>query len=327
MIKALTNFREESGGALVLVAISMVALLGFTAIVIDAGRLFITKSQLQNALDAGVLGGAQGLLVSTAHAESIAIEIADKNGYVLENSEVKAETKQYIEAKKTVTVPMTFAKIINIPTASVTAKAKAIVAPLKKARGIAPIAISKDLIPEGPDGTNLLCTKEILTDEEKQNQPNSGQHSPGNCGFLSLTGAEGEQINLKEALLNGGTYSTDDEPLTTKPGGITQAKGPIDELIKMDESAGRTHCEDYTTADNSCKRVIYVVVIDSWDGINGTKQVDVVGFAAYWIEGYDFTGQDKYLKGRIIDTISPGEIEEMIGEWDDNLLYGVTLSE
>ena len=53
------NLKDESGATVVIVALFMVVLLGFAALAIDGGRLYLEKSELQKALDAAVLAGAQ----------------------------------------------------------------------------------------------------------------------------------------------------------------------------------------------------------------------------------------------------------------------------
>ncbi|PWB54693.1 MAG: hypothetical protein C3F18_06590 [Nitrosomonadales bacterium] len=68
--------RSKQGGAVMLmVAFSLVAFFAFAALVFDLGRLYIVKSQLQNAADAGALRGARelnglpdGLIAAAANA-------------------------------------------------------------------------------------------------------------------------------------------------------------------------------------------------------------------------------------------------------------------
>lgn len=50
--------KEEDGQSLVMVALLLTVLLGFSALVIDVGTLYVTKAQLQSAADAGALAGA-----------------------------------------------------------------------------------------------------------------------------------------------------------------------------------------------------------------------------------------------------------------------------
>jgi hypothetical protein len=53
--------RDDSGTVMVLCAFLLVALLGFAALAIDIGHLYVVKNELQNAADAGVLAGANHL--------------------------------------------------------------------------------------------------------------------------------------------------------------------------------------------------------------------------------------------------------------------------
>ena len=69
--------KEEDGQSLVMVALLFVVLLGFSALVIDVGMLYVTKAQLQNAADAGALAGAAVPLSDTIEE---AEEYARSNG-------------------------------------------------------------------------------------------------------------------------------------------------------------------------------------------------------------------------------------------------------
>jgi hypothetical protein len=51
----------ERGAAMVLVAISMVALIGFVALAVDLGYLLVTRNEVQNVADASALAGARAL--------------------------------------------------------------------------------------------------------------------------------------------------------------------------------------------------------------------------------------------------------------------------
>lgn len=55
-------FLDQSGAISVLIALSIVVLLGMGALAIDVGHLSVVKSELQKAADAGALAGARGLV-------------------------------------------------------------------------------------------------------------------------------------------------------------------------------------------------------------------------------------------------------------------------
>ncbi|PLS06926.1 TadE/TadG family type IV pilus assembly protein [Neobacillus cucumis] len=306
LLQRLLKLKDESGAAIVIAAIFMVALLCFTALAIDGGRVYLEKAKLQKALDAAVLAGAQGLRISDSQARSIANDVSEKNGYTESNISITSDsikaTKQII-ATKQVTVPMTFAKVIGFSNVTVGASAKAMIAPLKKAGGIAPIAIEKKDV---PSATIINC-----------GASNPGSQS-GNCGYLRIDGTGA--TDLGEAIKNGLTYEVG-TPVTTETGQNTGPVGSaIDFLINSD--AAKPNCQSPDTADHSCKRVITIVVIDTWDGVKGHDNVNVIGFASYWIDKYE----DKKLYGKFIKMVSPGEIGSST-EIGDYQLYGVKLVE
>lgn len=55
---------DKKGVTAVVVAIAMVALIGFAAIAVDLGYLYIVKGELQNAADSGALAGARVLYIN-----------------------------------------------------------------------------------------------------------------------------------------------------------------------------------------------------------------------------------------------------------------------
>jgi Flp pilus assembly protein TadG len=305
-MKSFLNFaklRDESGGVLVFVALFMVVLLGFAALAIDGGRLYTEKSKLQKALDASVLAGVQGLRTSQYRAIEIAIDVSDKNGFKVSNSELTFPSNS-IKATKQVNVPLTLAKVIGINSTTISATATAKVAPLTKASGIAPIVIDKANI---PSATILNCG---------ETNPGTLQ---GNCGYLK------SDDNLRDAFVNGSTYEVEKTAFTDPGGSVGQVRDAIDYIINSD--ASKPHCQSASTADNLCKRVVTVAVIENWTDINGKEvtgksEVRIIGFAAYWIEKYE----DKKLYGQFIKMISPGEMGSGtgIGEYG---LYGVKLVE
>ncbi|WP_286229609.1 TadE/TadG family type IV pilus assembly protein [Neobacillus mesonae] len=301
----LLNLRDESGATLVIVALSMVALMGFATLTIDGGRLYSEKSKLQKAMDATVLAGAQGLRTSQARARELAEEVSDKNGFKVSASEVTFPAGDSIKAKKELNVPMTFARVIGINDATVSATATAKVAPLTKASGIAPIVIEESNI---PSATVLNCG---------ETNPGTLQ---GNCGYLQSAAS-----NIREGLENGATYEVGKTVWTDPGGSVGQVDQAVEYLINSDSD--KPHCQSASTADNLCKRVITVVVIEEWKDVNGKEvkgksELKVKYFASYWLEKYE----DKKLYGKFIKMIAPGEIGSGtgIGEYG---LYGVKLIE
>lgn len=84
-MKTGTSLKCRQGGAVaIMVGFSMVILVGFLAMVIDLGHLYLTKTELQNAADAAALAGAKELNSSAAgvtNAINKAVDIAHRNSY------------------------------------------------------------------------------------------------------------------------------------------------------------------------------------------------------------------------------------------------------
>ena len=84
---ALACLRSERGQSLVLAALAMVAMLGFAALAIDVGYWFSQRGEVQKAVDAAALAGAQELPDDYVMAESKAREYLTKNGVSTSNGD------------------------------------------------------------------------------------------------------------------------------------------------------------------------------------------------------------------------------------------------
>ena len=67
---------KQSGVVMILFAVSMVVLIGFMALVIDLGRTYVVRTELQNAADAAALAGAKELK-QTATGVANAVDFAN----------------------------------------------------------------------------------------------------------------------------------------------------------------------------------------------------------------------------------------------------------
>ncbi len=84
---------EERGAVAIVVALLLVVILGFAALVIDLGWLFVVNSEIQNGADAGALAGVVELALNdTSAAENTAIRYAtDLAQYRLNDPAPKAD--------------------------------------------------------------------------------------------------------------------------------------------------------------------------------------------------------------------------------------------
>ncbi|MBZ0096451.1 MAG: Tad domain-containing protein [Sulfuricella sp.] len=91
-MKTGASLKNRQGGAVaVMVGIGMVMLVGFLALVIDLGHLYIAKTELQNGADAAALAGAKelkGTALGVTSAIAMTQQLAGKNYYDLGSKKI-----------------------------------------------------------------------------------------------------------------------------------------------------------------------------------------------------------------------------------------------
>ncbi len=213
--------KAESGYILVTVAILLIVLLGFTALAVDVGMLYVSRTQSQRAADAGALAGAFTFVLNPdlsdqpARAILEAKKVATRNtamGTTITDAQV-TPTVEVPERRVTVTIqrnePTFFAKILNIDSANVgvTAVAEA-AANATSASCVKPWFIPNTVMSNKTpcDACNnssppeLLAAGGVVTDWAKNNQfgqpmtvkPQQGQGggsiAPGQYYLVQVTG-------------------------------------------------------------------------------------------------------------------------------------------
>src|SRR5690349_25026251 len=94
----------ETGQALVLFAVGLVAFCGLVGMSVDIGKMVFTRTDVQKIADASALAGAQDLPGSTANATTSANSYATKNGassntvtFGSGNTTIKVKATRHIE--------------------------------------------------------------------------------------------------------------------------------------------------------------------------------------------------------------------------------------
>ncbi len=278
----------EQGSVLPLVAMMIVAVFGMASLVLDLGALYISKQHLQGAVDAGALAGADALLQGSGVASATANQIAMGNvqGASYQIS-VDTDTNTVTVAGSQ-TVPLWFAHAFGTTTGQVHAEATAQIGTLTGGTGIVPIGV--------PDQTLVYGQELYLTD-------GAGQGQSGNYGFLDFSGlgANGLEYDIE----NGYDFQLNvGEQVSTKPGVMT---GPIQTAIdyRLTEAADDANCNSFQTAGSNCPRVMYLPIVNTLD-VSGKKDVTIVGFAAFYLEGLVGDGGHQQILGRFIQMVRPG---------------------
>lgn len=71
--------QDKSGNVLILVALSILVILGFFALGVEAGRWYLVRAELSKSVDAGALAGAKNISNPHVDAEAIAEEFSQEN--------------------------------------------------------------------------------------------------------------------------------------------------------------------------------------------------------------------------------------------------------
>lgn len=94
--------RKQSGAVAVIVALSLVGLIGFVGLALDLGKLFIAKTELQNSADACALAAARELTGANTNqlklAEAAGIATGERHNVYFQNEQIKISSVTFSEA-------------------------------------------------------------------------------------------------------------------------------------------------------------------------------------------------------------------------------------
>lgn len=145
---------RRGGSVVVVVAMSMVMLMGFAAIAVDYGVLVTDANQLQRGCDAAAVAGASelykngtsaaALTTDQTNARNIAVAIAAKNGVEVSPNNVSFPTNNKIKVVANRNRKLFFAAAMGIPTGKVSRSATAGRIALKGVSHAVPLAMTTD---------------------------------------------------------------------------------------------------------------------------------------------------------------------------------------
>ncbi len=299
---------QERGSVVVIVALSLTALLGFCAIVTDIGLLYAQKAHLQNSVDAAALAGAQELPTNLNDAKVIAMDYAERNG--ISNVSVTFEannTKIVVQASKQ--APTYFARIWGITEEQISVSSRAMMVPPTALTGAVPLSIQEQDFIYGQkyvlkSGGGSGTTDWYLDDDKNNSVKKSGDESgtSGWYGALELTGTGANTYEYD--LANGylGTLSVG-QIVEVKHGNMS---GPtadgINTRLSRDTRVPKNTIDNY---DRNAPQIVYIPIVKiiSESG-NSINEVQIVGFAAFFLEGVAGNGNDSVVTGWFIETLT-----------------------
>jgi hypothetical protein len=292
---------DNKGNAAIILCVAITVLFGFTAYVIDIGLVYAEKIKLSNAIDAAALAAVLELPASSVKAKAVAEEYIVRNEINVNEALITVSSdNRSIEIRGSRNVEHLFAPIIGINSSSVSVGTKAVIGPAKSVKGgIRPFAVEKFDYSYG----TLVTLKEGAGD---------GYH--GNYGVIAL-GRRGESV-FKANALDGysGTISVGDW-IDTETGNMSGATNTISNYINSEYSTFSNYSRDSIR--------IWTIPLVNTLLVNGRGQIQVVGFAEFYVEDVVKRSGKTEINGRFIRYVTNSEIDMYL---EDTGVYGGKLS-
>lgn len=290
---------SERGAVSVIVAVSMVALLGFAAIVIDVGALYSERTQLQSAADAAALAVSQECsktrnCTDPALKKPLAQKMveANSNDGSSEVSEVAYPTSNSVRVTATTKdgatgagfLALTFAPVLGIKTDTVSAQTTVKWGTPAKGPAVLPLAFAPcnfqlngniQVISRHGDVGGTSCSS---------TSP-SGQLLPGGFGWLST------------------------------PSGVCNASVDIATNAMMTSDTGTSlpsGCIEVLTA--SANKTVLLPVYGDKSGTGGGGYYKITGWAAFKLLGWNFPGYS-YQNTVYTNATCKGDCKGIIGQF------------
>jgi hypothetical protein len=279
---------NESGQAIVMLAISLTVVMGMAALVLDVGSWFRTDRRLQQTADAAALAGAQ-MLPNPGQATSTALHYAQENGGdVLGSDIVISRTftpNDTISVKAQKSDPGFFSKIFGLDSTVIKAEAKARTDSPLKARYVAPMVVScNHPLIQNCNGDHTP------TFEANTNMDYDPMGAPGAYGMLNLSNGNGTPGTSEEAewILHGFDAFLDVGDYRSDPGAKFSSSNIQDALQARKGT---------------------VLLFPVFRVLRGTGQnaiYEIIGWIGFRLTSYDVHGNNATLHGVFTEYIAQG---------------------
>ena len=283
MIKLISNQR---GSVAVMTVAALAILLGFAALVIDIGFLYVNRAELVNMVDAAALAGVQDLPDDMAQAETSSLAYAVQNGRLTDMVNVTVPSNKIVTVTAMRPVELIFARIFGVSTANVRAEAAAALRPSSSVLGVVPFGVVK---------------QDFIYGQTYDLKVGAGDGYTGNYDALALggTGSRTYTDNIKygyDAKLSIG------QVVSTETGNMS---GGTSEGVnyRINADSGTT----YSTVDPGSPRVIVVPLIETITNDTGRHDVKIVGFAGFFLEGVSGSGTLNNVTGKFMRLVIAGD--------------------
>ncbi len=298
----------ERGSVVVITAIFLTALLGFSAMAVDVGFLMWQKRELQNVADAAALAGVQELPDDPDAAVEVATDYAQRNGagsgrWVLESVQVlpagcTAADRDCVTVEVRVSypdAPFFMARVLGHSTATVRVSAQAAIQSPDISDNVMPWALKDSARRQARYG-DVVTVKYSAQGGTR-----------GNFGALVIPNPEcgrDQGAHLYRCNIENGATVRVGQGYDTEPGNMT---GPTRQGLQARLGGTDSRCDTFQEvfeeteegqwrfrdercnpwADNGqgSKRVVLIPVISDED-LQGRTRVTVLGFAVAFLEDF-----------------------------------------
>ena len=257
--------RGQNGSFLAVAALALALLLAAAGLAIDAGTLYVTKTQLKKAANAAALSAAQELTGREERVRQVAGDILRSHGEENSSVHISVIMGSRVNVRIGRQVPLSFGRLLGLDEAKVEANAVSEIVPMGSAAGAAPLGIDQSV-------------PLVYGTEYKLKVGPAGGES-GYYGILTLggTGAQTYESNLLYGYPNELKVG---DILPTETGNVAgKTQTAVQQLIdQCPYPSGYTEARD-------CRRILLVPVYEpySYDS-NQLKQVKITGFAYFYIK-------------------------------------------
>lgn len=262
------RLRDERGATSVVVALLMVALMGFAAVSVDVAALYNHRLQLQSGADAAALAIAQdcarGQCGSTTQTAQ-AMAAANKSPANAAAATVQSLTSTQVTVRNAGTRDYWFAPVLGFESGTITTRATASWGAPAAGTAALPLILSLcEFNAQTQGGTPSGTTQYTIVLPKKSDTgctPNSGNFVPGGFGWLN--------VNVSPC----STASSVNARVTSDPGNSVPSSCSTSDFQK-------TH-----------DKTILLPIFKEAGGNGNNAWYRVHGYAAFIVTGYHFGGQ------------------------------------
>lgn len=290
--------RGRRGTVLVLYGLALTLMMGFAAISIDAGNVYLERQRLVDSLDAAALAGVARLPDDSAAAEQAARDILEAGGRDADTAVIGVSGNNLsLTVGLGTYVNLFFTRALGFDRSWVPATAEASVEWVTGVKGAVPFGVPQQDFQLGSDYTL---------------KASGGGGQNGNFYSLAL-GGNGAN-NYREKIAEGyQSIIRIGDWLTTETGNMA---GPTEQGLEQRIEDAPTADADgdgdddenddgYLDLSPNSPRVLICPIIDYSDA-HGRSQVQVVGFGAFYVKDWGVSGNGE-VRGKFVRFVTEGE--------------------